>query len=92
MQQNKWQANKIGLQIEMNNISSHSLILGGEKALNKISETPRLDSELLLAKVLKVDRVQFYYKDIFPERKQVKTYEALLKKRMDGIPIAYLTG
>ena len=92
MQQNKWQVNKIDLQIAMNNISSYSLILGGEKALNKISQTPRLDSELLLAKVLKVDRVQFYYKDIFPERKQVQTYEALLKKRMDGVPIAYLTG
>ena len=76
----------------MTNISSYSLILGGEKALNKISQTPRLDSELLLAKVLKVDRVQFYYKDIFPERKQVQTYKALLRKRMDGIPIAYLTG
>ena len=72
MQQNKWQANKIGLQIEMNNISSHSLILGGEKTLNKISETPRLDSELLLAKVLKVDRVQFYYKDIFLKENKLK--------------------
>ena len=92
MQQSKWRVKKIDLQIVMNNISSYSLILGGEKALNKISQTPRLDSELLLAKVLKVDRVQFYYKDIFPERKQVRTYKALLKKRIDGIPIAYLTG
>tara|TARA_B100001750_G_scaffold167671_1_gene136172 strand:+ start:287 stop:1138 length:852 start_codon:yes stop_codon:yes gene_type:complete len=76
----------------MNNISSYSLILGGEKALNKISQTPRLDSELLLAKVLNVDRVQFYYKDVFPKRKQIQAYELLLKQRMDGIPIAYLTG
>ncbi|SVD15552.1 uncharacterized protein METZ01_LOCUS368406, partial [marine metagenome] len=38
----------------MNNISSYSLLLEGEKALKKISQTPRLDSELLLAKVLKV--------------------------------------
>ena len=76
----------------MNNISCYSLILGGEKALNKISQTPRLDSELLLAKVLNVDRVQFYSKDIFPKRKQIQTYESLLKQRMKGIPIAYLTG
>ena len=61
MQQNKWQVNKIDLQIAMNNISSYSLILGGEKALNKISQTPRLDSELLLAKLLNVERVQIYY-------------------------------
>ena len=76
----------------MNNISSYSLILGGAKALNKISQTPHLDSELLLAKILNVDRVQFYYKDIFPKRKQIHAYESLLKQRMDGIPIAYLTG
>ena len=76
----------------MNNISSYSLILGGAKALNKISQTPRLDSELLLAKVLNVDRIQFYYKDICPKRKQIHAYESLLKQRMDGIPIAYLTG
>ena len=76
----------------MINISSYSLILGGEKALNDISPTPRLDSELLLAKVLNLDRVQFYSKDIFPKRKQIQVYESLLKQRMDGIPIAYLTG
>ena len=92
MQQSKWRVKKIDLQIVMNNISSYSLILGGEKALNKISQTPRLDSELLLAKVLNVDRVQFYYKDVFPKRKQIQAYELLLKQRMDGIPIAYLTG
>jgi len=89
---NKWRVKKIDLGTVMNNISSFSLILGGEKALSKISQTPRLDSELLLANVLNVDRVQFYYKDVFPERKQIQTYESLLKKRMDGIPIAYLTG
>ena len=75
----------------MNNISSYSLILGGEKALNKISQTPRLDSELLLAKILNVDRVQFYSKDIFLKRKQIQAYESLLNQRMNGIPIAYLT-
>ena len=76
----------------MNNISSYSLILEGEKALNNISQTPRLDSELLLAKVLNLDRVQFYSKDIFPKRKQIQVYQSLLKQRIDGIPIAYLTG
>ena len=29
---------------------------------------------------------------IFPKRKQIQVYESLLKQRMDGIPIAYLTG
>jgi len=80
------------LQIAKKNISSDSLILEGEKILNKISPTPRLDSELLLAKILKIDRVQFYYKDFFPVSKQIHAFESLLKKRMDGIPIAYLTG
>jgi len=76
----------------MNNISSYSLILGGAKALDKISQTPRLDSELLLAKILKMGRDQFYCKDIFPERKQIQAYDALLKKRIQGTPVAYLTG
>ena len=64
----------------MNNISSYSLILGGEQALNKISQTPRLDSELLLAKALKVDRVQFYYKNIFPEKKTSSNVQSIIKK------------
>jgi len=92
MLQSKWRVKKIDLGIVMNNISSYSLILDGEKTLSKISQTPRLDSELLLADVLNVDRVQFYYKDVFPKRQQIQAYESLLKKRMEGIPIAYLTG
>jgi len=92
MLQSKWRVKKINLGIVMNNISTDLLILDGEKALSKISQTPRLDSELLLANVLNVDRVQFYYKDLLLERKQIQAYESLLKKRMEGIPIAYLTG
>ena len=83
MLQSKWRVKKINLGIVMNNISTDLLILDGEKALSKISQTPRLDSELLLANVLNVDRVQFYYKDLLLERKQIQDYESLLKKRME---------
>jgi release factor glutamine methyltransferase len=37
-------------------------------------------------------RDQFYCKDIFPERQQIQAYDALLKKRIQGTPVAYLTG
>ena len=67
----------------MNKISSHSLILGGEKTLSKISQTPRLDSELLLADVLNVDRVQFYYKDVFP-KKTTNTNLRIIIKETNG--------
>jgi len=76
----------------MNNISSSILLEKGEKSLKKTSPTPRLDSEILLANILKMERIHFYTKEIFPNRKEVQEYNKDIKKRAKGMPIAYLIG
>ena len=76
----------------MNNISSSILLENGEKALKQTSPTPRLDSEILLANILKMERIYFYTKEIFPNRKEVQEYHKDIKKRAKGMPIAYLIG
>ena len=68
------------------------LLEKGEKALKQTSPTPRLDSEILLANILKMERIHFYSKEIFPNRKEVQEYNKDIKKRAKGMPIAYLIG
>ena len=57
------------------------------------ARTARLDAQLLLARILDVDRAALY---AHPEQvltpEQVQLYEALLARRAKGEPIAYLTG
>ena len=76
----------------INNISSSILLEKGEKALKQTSPTPRLDSEILLANILKMERIHFYTKEIFPNRKKIQEYNKDIKKRAEGMPIAYLIG
>lgn len=55
--------------------------------------TPRLDAELLLAYVLGNTRTQLYTKAFERlARPQVEQFEKLLKKRGQGVPVAYLVG
>lgn len=55
--------------------------------------TPRLDAELLLAYVLGQTRTQLYTKAFERlARPQVEHFEKLLKKRGQGVPVAYLVG
>ena len=68
------------------------LLEKGEKALKQTSPTPRLDSEILLANILKMERIHFYSKEIFPNCKEVQEYHKDIKKRAKGMPIAYLIG
>ena len=68
------------------------LLEKGETALKQTSSTPRLDSEILLANILKMERIHFYSKEIFPNRKEVQEYNKNIKKRAKGMPIAYLIG
>ena len=70
----------------INNISSSILLEKGEKALKQTSPTPRLDSEILLANILKMERIHFYTKEIFPNRKEVQEYRKDIKKRAKGMP------
>ena len=55
--------------------------------------SPRLDAELLLAFVCQCSRIELYLdydKPLLPEEQ--KKYHALVKKRVQGIPLAYLLG
>ncbi len=57
------------------------------------SDTPKLDVEVLLAKVLKQDKTYLY---TWPERElsgeQQKNFDQLVRRRAEGVPIAYLLG
>lgn len=61
--------------------------------LEDVSDTPRLDAEVLLAHVLQKNKTYLY---TWPERvltaEQEVGFEALLTKRKAGCPVAYLVG
>ncbi len=53
---------------------------------------PRLEADLLLAKVLALSRVQIYSQWDRPlEKREIQHYRELLIKRVQGWPLAYLT-
>lgn len=58
----------------------------------KIS-TPRLDAEVLLAFLLKIDRLQLYLKFERPVNAQeLSAFKALIKRRVKGEPVSYIRG
>src|ERR1700691_5728185 len=62
-------------------------------ALAQHSESPRLDAELLLGKVLGVGRSQLIARGDEPVAGDAwETYQTLIERRASGAPIAYLTG
>ncbi len=69
------------------------LLEEGRRRLEKFSDSPRLDAELLLAQSLGKPRV---YLLAWPERQPDATtrerYRALLERRLVGEPVAYLVG
>lgn len=69
------------------------LLKHSPKILSKVSDTPRLDIELLLSKVLKVSREYLHaWDDYLLTDKQCLDFHVLLQKRKDGKPIAYILG
>jgi release factor glutamine methyltransferase len=55
--------------------------------------SPRLDAEVLLAHVLGYSRVQLYTRFDQPlERTELDAYRELIRRRLKGEPVAYLTG
>lgn len=57
------------------------------------SDTPDLDAQLLLAHALDAERVHLLaHGDESPSCEQLRTFEALMKRRAAGEPIAYITG
>lgn len=69
------------------------LIEDAIKQLQSVSDSARLDSELLLCYVLKKDRS---FLRAWPEyelnQQQVDSFQQLLKQRLQGIPIAHILG
>ena len=63
------------------------------RALLAVSESPRLDAELLLAHVLGCGRSTLRVRDDeMPAAPLTDAFQALLQRRLDGEPVAYLTG
>ncbi len=58
-----------------------------------VTETPRLDADLLLSHVLDVDRMDLYLKtdEEVPEAARDR-FRAMVKRRAGGEPVAYLVG
>jgi release factor glutamine methyltransferase len=62
-------------------------------SLTSRSTSPRLDAELLLGKVLGVQRSELIVRGEEPlDEAHRATYLSLLERRLEGAPVAYLTG
>lgn len=61
--------------------------------LQKGSEFPRLDAEVLLAHALSCKRIDLYarYAELAPEQERTE-FKELINKRVEGCPVAYLVG
>jgi release factor glutamine methyltransferase len=63
------------------------------RALHAFSQSPRLDAELLLAKVLELPRSALITRgDESLNSDHERAYQKLLRERAGGTPVAYLTG
>ena len=77
----------------MENTISEQLKIATEKIQNAGIENARLDAEVLLAYVLNVRRLSLYVNlDKKLTGEQITRYHNLLKRRIERIPVAYLTG
>ncbi len=56
-------------------------------------DSPRADAEILLAHVLKCKRIDLYVRsEEEPDETLRTTYKGLIKRRVEGCPVAYLVG
>jgi release factor glutamine methyltransferase len=63
------------------------------RTLECTNDSFRMDAEILLAHVLMKDRGFLYaYPDTMLTKLQEQTYQRLIMQRLEGVPIAYLTG
>ena len=67
------------------------IIIKYSKELEKISDTPRLDVELTLQKILDVDRIYIHINlDKELEDKDYEKFIELINQRLNGRPVAYI--
>lgn len=78
----------------MNNPSTIKACLQqAQLLLNDISDSSRLDAEVLLAFVMQKNRTWLYtWSDKIPSPDQLQQFNLLVSQRQQGTPIAYLTG
>ncbi len=78
----------------MRGVSVRDALHGAETAIAAGgSQTPRLDAEVLLAHVLKVDRTRLFLDDLTVEGPAVRHYQDLVRRRsVAREPVAYLLG
>lgn len=67
--------------------------MAAQARIAAVSDSPRLDAELLLAQVTGLGRAQLFARldEALPAR-EAERFEALVARRMRGEPVAYLTG
>jgi len=76
----------------MSKIASNILIDRGCKSLKEVCQSPRIEAESVLAKVLRINRIDLY-KEIFDVHKnQENLFFSLIKLRSEGMPMAYILG
>ena len=69
------------------------LLQSGARALEGRSDSPRLDAELLLGKILGLSRAGLIARGNEPlASERERGYVSLIEQRRRGVPIAYLTG
>lgn len=74
-------------------INTQSALLYGKTHLEKTSPSPRIDAEVLLAKVLETTKTILYtYPEVILTPPQWAKYEDFIAQRALGHPIAHLTG
>ena len=71
---------------------SNDIIDEAARYLSTITDSPKLESEILLADILEKDRLDFYKRNISFDHISYKKYQSLLSERQKGKPLAYLTG
>ena len=71
-------------------ITVENLLIQAYRQLKKIKiRSYKIDSEILLAKVLKTNRLNLILKnDYLLEKKQIKNFKSLIKMRKIKLPIA----
>ena len=76
----------------MDNFTSDLMLDEATDFLSKITNNPRLESEVLLAKILDKEREDFYKSNILVDETTYQHFRNLLKIRHQGKPIAYIVG
>ena len=72
--------------------NAESLIRFGTEKLSSISDVPRLEAEVLLSNLLKINPIKFHTEDIGISPNVMDKFESMIESRFKGIPIAYLIG